>query len=386
MKRLAIITTHPIQYNAPLFALLAKSVKIKVKVFYTWGELVNGSKFDPGFNKVVEWDIPLLSGYDYCYVKNVSKSPGSNHFNGIDNPDLIDQIKTYNPAALLIFGWSFKSHLKVIRHFHNKIPILFRGDSTLLNKTGFLRKMIRTIFLKWVYRHVDFALYVGTHNKDYFLRHGLKQNQLIRAYHAIDNERFRVLADRQKEKLEEWKEELGIKNEHTCVLYAGKLESVKNPLFIIEVASLLQNLPVKFIIVGNGILEEELKAYSKSNAHIVFIDFQNQSVMPMVYRLGDIFILSSRSETWGLGVNEAMASGCVIAASENVGCAIDMVKEGENGIVFGLNDTRKCADFIAQLAGDRKKIEKMKEASLELIQNFSFDNIVAAIENVVVLN
>ena len=61
-KKIAIVTSHPIQYYAPLFRLLAK--KVELKVFYTWGKeaLV---KFDPGFGKKVEWDIPLLDGYEY---------------------------------------------------------------------------------------------------------------------------------------------------------------------------------------------------------------------------------------------------------------------------------------------------------------------------------
>ncbi|MGN6533252.1 MAG: glycosyltransferase family 1 protein, partial [Ginsengibacter sp.] len=84
--RLAIITTHPIQYNAPLFSLLAKRNTINIKVFYTWGEKVLQDKFDPGFGKNINWDIPLLEGYDFQFVSNISADPGSHHFGGIDNP------------------------------------------------------------------------------------------------------------------------------------------------------------------------------------------------------------------------------------------------------------------------------------------------------------
>ena len=55
MKKLAIITTHPIQYYAPLFQLLHQRQKISIKVFYTWGETISG-KYDPGFKKKIEWD------------------------------------------------------------------------------------------------------------------------------------------------------------------------------------------------------------------------------------------------------------------------------------------------------------------------------------------
>lgn len=65
MKRLAIITTHPIQYNAPLFKLLTQRNNITIKVFYTWGKSVLENKYDPGFKKNIEWDIPLLDGYGF---------------------------------------------------------------------------------------------------------------------------------------------------------------------------------------------------------------------------------------------------------------------------------------------------------------------------------
>ena len=74
-KKIAIISTHPIQYYAPLFNLLAK--KIEIKVFYTWGE-ESIKKFDPGFGKKVEWDIPLLEGYNFQFLKNLFEAFPSN--------------------------------------------------------------------------------------------------------------------------------------------------------------------------------------------------------------------------------------------------------------------------------------------------------------------
>ena len=81
--KLAIVTTHPIQYNAPVFQRLSKRGNISIRVFYTWGEQVMKSKFDPGFGKIVSWDIPLLEGYGFEFVFNKAKHPGSNHFFGI---------------------------------------------------------------------------------------------------------------------------------------------------------------------------------------------------------------------------------------------------------------------------------------------------------------
>ena len=175
MKKLAIITTHPIQYNAPLFRLLTERNEIDIKVFYTWSQSAAGKKFDPGFGQDIEWDIPLLEGYEYTFVNNISTAPGSHHYKGINNPTLIKEIKEWGANSLLVYGWNFKSHLTAIRFFSKKIPVFFRGDSTLLDEKKGLKKIIRRFFLKYVYSHIYTAFYTGSANKAYFKAMGLKE-------------------------------------------------------------------------------------------------------------------------------------------------------------------------------------------------------------------
>src|ERR1700744_6547430 len=108
--RLAIINTHPIQYYAPVFKLLHQQPNISVKVFYTYDEN-SANKYDPGFNRNINWDIPLLDGYPYEYIKNSAKDAGTHTFKGIINPDLIDKINAYKPEALRSDGGAHQSHL-----------------------------------------------------------------------------------------------------------------------------------------------------------------------------------------------------------------------------------------------------------------------------------
>ena len=114
-RRLAILSSHPIQYNAPAFAALASDPALEVHVFYSWEG--PSRSVDPEFGHVVEWDIPLLDGYDHTFVRNKSKDPGTHHFRGLDNPEMVEQIREWNPDALLIYGWSFLTHLRVMRAF-----------------------------------------------------------------------------------------------------------------------------------------------------------------------------------------------------------------------------------------------------------------------------
>ncbi|WP_316824782.1 glycosyltransferase family 4 protein [Pedobacter miscanthi] len=377
MKKLAIITTHPIQYYAPVFKLLAK--KTQLKVFYTWGEQ-SMVKYDKGFAKQIEWDIPLLDGYDYQFLANTSKDPGTHHFNGIINPGLVSAVQDFEPNAILIYGWAWKSHLKALRFFKGKIPIYFRGDSTLLDQQNNFKNLLRKIFLKWIYSHVDKAFYVGSTNKNYYSQFGLKEKQLIFAPHAIDNNRFEKIDQQETIKI---RKKLSIGADSILILFAGKLEPKKAPDLLLKALKKLANPNLQLLFVGNGQLQKELKTTAGNFSNIHFMDFQNQSKMPAIYQACDLFCLPSKgpNETWGLAVNEAMAAGKAILVSTKVGCAVDLVKPGINGEVFKSNDLDDLMQKLTELAESKEKLTKMGIQSQQIIQNWSFEKQVEAIVN-----
>lgn len=406
MKKLAIITTHPIQYYAPLFQLLTK--KINIKIFYTAGN-ASLEKYDIGFKQKVKWDIDLLSEYEYEFLENTAKSKGSHNFFGIKNPDAIAKINAYHPDAILVYGWSYWSHLRIIYHFKGKIPVYFRGDSTLLDQQLGFKNILKSIFLKWVYHHVDAAFYVGQANKSYFKKYGLKKNQLVFAPHAIDNNRF---AKHRNIEAKNLREKLAIESDNILILFAGKLEPKKNPMLLLNAFLQLKDEKVHLLFVGNGVLEESLKLRVKDvieerslpaarklrqaqddnflmknenqNTNIHFMDFQNQTQMPAIYQACDLFCLPSKGpgETWGLAVNEAMACGKAILVSDKVGCAEDLVNE-QNGNVFESENLIDLTQKLIALTNDQYILKKMGENSVKNIQNWSFERQVNAISTYV---
>lgn len=380
-KKLAVVTTHPIQYHVPWLIRLAEK-NIKIKVFYTWEQSALGSVYDPGFGQHIRWDIPLLEGYDYEFVKNTARRPGASHFQGIVNPGLIGKIEAWGPDGLMVIGWNYHSHLACLRHFHGRLPIYFRGDSVLLHEKIGWRKLFRHLFLTWVYQHVDYALYVGSNNKSYYLRHGLSPGQLIFAPQAIDIGRFTEPDAVYQSMADERKRELGIPPDHLTVLFAGKMTTVKNPSFVLDLAEACGDLPLSFVLVGDGHLKSGLMQRSAGRSNIHFLPFQNQSVMPAVYRMGDVYIMPSLSETWGMGVNEAMACGKPVMASEKVGCAVDLVLEDKTGIVFQLGELQKCVNYLRTLNADRQLPGVMGANARDRVKSFSFDHIVDSVARV----
>ena len=382
MKQLAIITSHPIQYNAPLFKMLAGNGIIRIKVFYTWGRGGMENKTDPGFGQIVQWDIPLLEGYEHCFVDNKSTDPGTHHFKGIINPTLIKEIEAWQPDAMLVFGWSFQSHLKCLRHFHHKIPVLFRGDSTLLDEQSGIRQRFRKLALKWVYRNVDAAFYVGENNRQYFIAHGLKEAQLIYAPHAIDNDRFAEPANEYEKQAAEIRRNAGMEADSLVLLFAGKLEQKKNPLFLVRLLNQIPDKRLKVLFVGSGVLLPELQSAAKADNRIRMIGFQNQQQMPAIYRAADLFILPSTGpgETWGLAINEAMAAGRAVAVSNKAGGAIDLIKDSVNGLILDLNNNGPLNALIKQALNDKEELAAMGRHSQLKIKLFTFKHIAEAIE------
>lgn len=392
LKKLAIICSHPIQYYAPVFKLIAANQNIDLKVFYTLG---SENQTDQGFIQNIIWDIPLLEGYPYEFIENVSKNPGSHHYKGIINPDLINKINAFKPDVLLIYGWAYSSHLSVMWYFHRKIPIWFRGDSTLLDRQPYWKKLLRKFSLAMVYKNVDLAFYVGRQNFDYFRAAGLSKEQLIFAPHAVDNHRFGM---DQFDEAQIFRNKLGIVDGEILVLFAGKLERKKSPDLLLQAFLDLDTDDVHLLFVGNGESEENLKRAVKSLTNpppapskgeqnssrkekIHFLDFKNQSEMPMIYQACDLFCLPSKGpgETWGLAVNEAMAAGKAVLISDRVGCGTDLVENGKNGYIFEAQDKIDLVVKLKILVADQAALAEMGKRSAEKIKEWSFKFQVEAI-------
>src|SRR5438874_5245218 len=98
--RLAIVSTHPIQYYSPIFQQLTRSGLLEPRVFYTWSQSAQAPIHDPDFNRSISWDIPLLEGYEHEFVPNLAREPGTHHFFGLHTPALIATVERWRPHAV----------------------------------------------------------------------------------------------------------------------------------------------------------------------------------------------------------------------------------------------------------------------------------------------
>ena len=101
--------------------------------------------------------------------------------------------------------------------------------------------------------------------------------------------------------------------------------------------------------------------------------------MPVVYRVGDVFVLPSLHETWGLSVNEAMACGRPAIVSDRCGCAPELIVDNETGYLFKTGNHEHLLDQLKKF-NNRTTAEKMGKKALLHIHQFSMENIAKVIE------
>lgn len=385
--KLAVITTHPIQYYAPWFERLASEPGLSTRVFYLWDFGVT-EKVDRGFGRALKWDVSLLDGYDHEFVPNTSARPGTHHVHGLRNPELLGRVRRYDPDAVLLLGYNYASLYEfILRWDRRKSPLLFRGDSHRLVPGRGYGERLRRRLISTVFSRFARFLYVGKANREYFSYHGVAPDRLFFAPHAVNNEYFFGESGIAREAAREWKAELGIAPSYNVVLFAGKFEEKKRPLDLLRAFADADLESTSLLFVGNGHLEAELRRQASARSDVFFAPFQNQSFMPRTYATADLFVLPSYGpgETWGLAVNEAMCLGLPVIASDHVGCAQDLVIPYRNGLIFPASDVPALADCLWESLSNPERLVSWGREGRDIVGQYSYEaataGLMAALES-----
>lgn len=359
--RLAVVASHPVQYYAPLFRALAREVDLKVFYGHKASE---ADQARAGFGVGFDWDIDLLSGYDYEFLENRAARPGLGRFFGVDTPDIGAKLRSGRFDAVLLLGWYLKCFIQALAAAKRAgIPVMVRGDSQL----GTPRSRAKTMAKEWLYppflRLFDAALVVGTRNREYWRHYGYPDERMFASPHCVDTEWFAARAT--PEARRELRARLGIAEHAPVALFAGKLIDFKRPTDVILAAAtaLQQGLPLEVMVAGAGPLEQAMReTASERGVPLHMLGFCNQSEMPAAYAAADCLVLPSTGrETWGLVANEALACGCPVVLSDAVGCARDLTMVAGAGKTYPMGNADACAEAIVaalQTASDRSGIRQ----------------------------
>ena len=130
-------------------------------------------------------------------------------------------------------------------------------------------------------------------------------------------------------------------------------------------------------------MEKELQQKYFNHPQIRFLEFVNQQQMPSIYACCDVFILPSKGpgETWGLSINEAMAGGRAVIASDACGAVYDLIINERNGFVFEKNNSDMLKTFMQYFIGNKNGAKKMGE--VPIILQYTYQHCCEIVENMV---
>jgi glycosyltransferase involved in cell wall biosynthesis len=377
MLRLAYFVSHPIQYQAPLLRLIAADPDIDLKVFFFSDFSLRPYK-DEGFGRLIEWDVPLTEGYNYHFLH----CWGSKEYQSLlKQPIAKDISKHLNEGqfdVVWVHGWAWLACIQAVLAANQlDIPVLMRGDSNVISEPkNFWKKTAKKLFLNWLFEKIAGFLSVGTFNREFYQNYGVAQERLFFLPYAVDNNYFQQQALLASANREELRRSLSLDPGRPIILYAAKLIDVKRPQDLLAAYKLLSTDGVQepepyLLFVGDGVLRPILEAQAMETdwQSIRFLGFRNQSELPAIYDLCDVFVLPSSFEPWGLSINEVMNAGKAVVVSDLVGCAPDLVKDGQNGRTFPVGDIMALAEAIRWAISHR---DAAGEFSLKQIQTWSY--------------
>jgi glycosyltransferase involved in cell wall biosynthesis len=373
--RLAALVSHPIQYQAPLFRQVAGTPGVDLTVFFLSDHGVKAA-FDTGFGRAVQFDVPLLEGYEHRFLRNRAPKPSVATSTGLVNPAIVTELVQGRFDALWVHGYAHVSDwLGFAAAAAVRTPILLRGETTTLYETPPSRRLAKRLVLGPLVRHAGGLLYVGAENRRFYESLGARPEQLFFAPYSVDNAYFAAKAEtaRTDGTRERLRAQAGAGPDDVLLLFVGKLLARKRPTDLVDAVARLGEAGTRAVIAFIGEGEERAaleQAIAKAGVRARILGFANQSELPGWYAASDLFVLPSVHETWGLVVNEAMACGLPAIVSDKVGCGYDLCATTGAGAVHGARDPASLAAAIAPFLADADRRRNASQRALAVVSGY----------------
>jgi glycosyltransferase involved in cell wall biosynthesis len=363
---------------------IAKDPEIDLKVYFCFDHGVRRRR-DPELGVAYTWDVPLLEGYEYKFLKNWSPWASTAPIRGVFNPGIWHTIRGGGFDAFLVHGYvSPTVWLAVASAKARGTAVFLRGESTLLYPRSKAMMTLKRVALSVLFKKVNIFLTVGSRNAEFYRAYGVEDERMVLTPYCVDNEFFFNARKADTEMGSRTRRELGIEPADPVILFVGKLIERKRPADLLRAYELILKTHPRatLMLVGDGTQYNDLVAETKRQElnRVHFVGFKNRTEIRSYYACADIFVLPSIHDPWGLVINEAMCFSLPIVASNLVGAVGDIVREGENGFSFPAGDVEKLAGCLKRLLDDSALRCRMGVRSEQIIRKWSYAECVAGVK------
>lgn len=227
---------------------------------------------------------------------------------------------------------------------------------------------------KWLFKKAVRCFSTAEEHDKYYKTYGVPEEKLVRYPFTSLYEKDIIEKPISIEEKKILREKLGIP-ETKVVLSVGRFVHSKGFDILLQAMALLPR-DIGLYIIGGTPTEDYLnvqKEYRLTNVH--FIDFKLKAELCEWYLSADCFALPTRSDVWGLVVNEAMACGLPVVVTDKCIAGLELVKNGVNGHIVPVDNVEALADGIQQCLDNK---ETYSVATLERIQDYTIEKMVEA--------
>lgn len=239
-------------------------------------------------------------------------------------PDAIAISGWSNPESMIAIGWGLK----------NRIPLIVQSESQADDAKRFA-------FREAIKRHIvslcDAALVGGPTHASYMASLGIPANRIYLGYNAVDNQHFFNGANIARSSAEKLRKQMALPNRY--ILASARFIAKKNLVNLVEAysdATKLVGSAPDLVILGEGDQKDAIiKAIARSGVskRVHLFGFKSYEVLPSFYGLSEGFVHVSSVEQWGLVINEAMAAGVPVVASDRCGATRSLIEHNRSGLI-----------------------------------------------------
>lgn len=278
--------------------------------------------------------------------------------------DLASAIKAREPD--IVHCWLFSANiwgrLAAIIGGHKKIIVTFRGGHF---EYSFFMRCLEFFTGSKVYHLANSRACANMTA----MKTGVNPGKYDVIYNGVDLERFESPS-----KKEQLRTKFNISHDTKIITMVGRLTEAKNYPMLLEIARKCKakNLHVRFLIVGHGEKEKELKEQAVKLGVNEIVDFLGIRLdVPDILTASDIFCYTSNWEGFPNALLEAMASGLAVIATDFDGVR-ELVTSNETGMVVPRNDADAAVDAIQKYIDDPALAERFgSNAKKSIRSNFA---------------
>ncbi len=347
--KIVLVTNTLSPYRIPVFAEIAKFKGVHFL-------LISCSKNEP--NRL--WDLPEID-FEYEILRQRMFEWNGRYIH--NNPDIIPELQIFKPDVIVTDGFNPTHLYAFFFSRYAKIPHVHMTDGTYVSEKNlyFAHRLLR----RYVYSKSEAFIAASDGGYKLFDSYRLPRERYFRSCLCIDNETYSKTLNSDEKRFD--------------LMACGRLEMVKNPQFILELAvSVSRQLQrkIKVLFVGSGSMKNELKRIAALFPDLLEVTFNghaDQRDLPGLYASARIFLFPSIWDPWGVVVNEACAAGLPVIASPFAGASNELVRDDYNGFICEL-DINLWTEKTITLLSQPSTYDRFSINSLLAVTPYNFDN------------